>query len=603
MTPLEKSENLASADTSLSLVRFAGNVAVSAFFAADNDRKRQTRRDELLAVMTDYLAGNVAMRPTKAERELCSGQKGILPFHWEIEFPEVFGRANPGFDCIVGNPPFLGGARVSTELGMPYFSWLRATFPPARHQCDLVAYFFRRAFKYLRQGGCFGLIATNTISQGDTREGGLCQILQEEGAIVEAVRRYKWPGIAAVIVSVVHVAKKAPQQPAFLDGKPVDRISAFLFPGEVDRMPAKLCSSPVFSAGSDITGQGFLFDDGDPKASPLSQMREILALYPSSQERIFPYIGGEEVNTSPTQSPHRFVIYLSDLNTEEKLEEWPALASIVREKVKPERDALGGNPNNIPLKRRWWAYHAHRPELYSAILKMDRVLVISRVTRHVAFAFLPSGLVFSHKLCVLVLSAYSAFCTLQSRIHEVWAWFFSSTMKDDLNYSPSDCFETFPLPEAFETHPQLEAAGQAYYDFRAALMVRNNEGLTKTYNRFHDPNERSPDILELRELHAAMDRAVLDAYGWTDLKPSCEFLLDYEEEEDEEEAGGRQRKKPWRCRWPDEVRDEVLARLLELNKKRAEEEAILAAADKPARQGTRRKRTRPDNQRDLLPED
>ena len=77
-------------------------------------------------------------------------------------------------------------------------------------------------------------------------------------------------------------------------------------------------------------------------------------------------------------------------------------------------------------------------------------------------------------------------------------------------------------------------------------MVRNNQGLTKTYNRFHDPDERSPDILKLRELHAAMDRAVLDAYGWADLKPTCEFLLDYEEDEDEDESGGggRRRKKP-----------------------------------------------------------
>ena len=105
-------------------------------------------------------------------------------------------------------------------------------------------------------------------------------------------------------------------------------------------------------------------------------------------------------------------------------------------------------------------------------------------------------------------------------------------------------------------------------------MVRNNEGLTKTYNRFHDPNERSPDIQRLRELHAAMDRAVLDAYGWTDLKPTCEFLLDYEDDEDEEEAGGRQRKKPWRYRWLDDFRDESLARLLELNKQRAEQEAL-----------------------------
>jgi hypothetical protein len=121
--------------------------------------------------------------------------------------------------------------------------------------------------------------------------------------------------------------------------------------------------------------------------------------------------------------------------------------------------------------------------------------------------------------------------------------------------------------------------GKAYYDFRAALMIRNNEGLTKTYNRFHDPDERSPDILKLRELHAAMDRAVLDAYGWTDLKPTCEFLLDYEEDEDEDETGGaRRRKKPWRYRWPDDFRDEVLARLLELNRQRAEEERLSGLA-------------------------
>jgi hypothetical protein len=115
----------------------------------------------------------------------------------------------------------------------------------------------------------------------------------------------------------------------------------------------------------------------------------------------------------------------------------------------------------------------------------------------------------------------------------------------------------------------MSTAGQAYYEFRAALMVRNDEGLTKTYNRFHDPNERDPDIGRLRELHAAMDRAVLDAYGWGDIPTDCEILLDYQI--DEEEWGDK--KKPYRYRWPDEVRDEVLARLLELNAERARDEA------------------------------
>ena len=143
-------------------------------------------------------------------------------------------------------------------------------------------------------------------------------------------------------------------------------------------------------------------------------------------------------------------------------------------------------------------------------------------------------------------------------------------MKDDLRYTPSDCFETFPFPENWETHPALEAAGEAYYEFRAALLVGNDEGLTRTYNRFHDPDERDPRISRLRQLHAEMDRAVLDAYGWTDISTDCEFLLDYEIDE---ETWGK-KKKPWRYRWPDEVRDKVLARLLALNAQRAAEERM-----------------------------
>ena len=147
-------------------------------------------------------------------------------------------------------------------------------------------------------------------------------------------------------------------------------------------------------------------------------------------------------------------------------------------------------------------------------------------------------------------------------------------MKDDLRYTPSDCFETFPFPDDWGNHPTLETTGKAYYEFRAALMVRNDEGMTKTYNRFHDPHENDSGIAELRELHAAMDRAVLDAYGWTDIPTDCDFLLDY----DIDEANWGRKKKPYRYRWPNNVRDEVLARLLALNAERAAEEARSGAA-------------------------
>lgn len=225
-----------------------------------------------------------------------------------------------------------------------------------------------------------------------------------------------------------------------------------------------------------------------------------------------------------------------------------------------------------------------------------------------AFGLVPASTVFAHTLTVIANQSLSFFCIVQSRAHEIWARFFASSMKDDLRYTPSDCFETFPFPPNFEADPALEEAGRVYYEFRAALMDRNDEGLTKTYNRFHDPDERSADIEELRRLHAAMDRAVLGAYGWGDIPTACEFLLDYEDEEDDAEVpGGRRRKKPWRYRWPDEVRDEVLARLLQLNRDRAAEEerlgrAAASGSKGPSARGKGRGRGRrpADDQMDLL---
>jgi hypothetical protein len=268
---------------------------------------------------------------------------------------------------------------------------------------------------------------------------------------------------------------------------------------------------------------------------------------------------------------------------------------IVEEKVKPGRTQKRTTWSVDKDKRaeRWWRFSRTAQDLYEAIRGLERVLVCAQTSKYRTLTLLPAGMVYDQKLIVFAFPGFAAFCVLHSQAHENWARFFGSSMKDDPVYTPTDCFETFPFPEGFETDPRLAAAGQAYYEFRAALMVKNNEGLTKTYNRFHDPDEPSADIGKLRKLHAAMDRAVLDAYGWTDLKPTCTFLLDYEEEDDEE-SGGRRRKKPWRYRWPDDFRDEVLARLLELNKRRAEAEALAGAtgggkAKKGGRSGARKK--------------
>ncbi|WP_244913289.1 type IIL restriction-modification enzyme MmeI [Phormidesmis priestleyi] len=294
----------------------------------------------------------------------------------------------------------------------------------------------------------------------------------------------------------------------------------------------------------------------------IAEMHRLIEQDPRNQERIFPYIGGEEVNTSPTHSHHRYVINFGDMK-EDEARKYPDLMAIVEEKVKPNRLKQG----SIVNPARWRMFARSAEALYKAIAQCDRVLVITAAaTKYLNFVFLPSKMVFSHKLIVFPLDQYSHFASIQSRIHEIWVRFFSATMKDDCTYNPSDCFETFPFPSDWETNPTLEAAGKTYYEFRAALMMRHNQGLTATYNRFHDPDETNPDILKLRSLHAECDRAVLDAYGWTDIAIDCEFRLDYEDDDDE---GTSKRKNPWRYRWSETVHDEVLARLLKLNSDRA----------------------------------
>jgi len=251
---------------------------------------------------------------------------------------------------------------------------------------------------------------------------------------------------------------------------------------------------------------------------------------------------------------------------------------------------LSNNPNNIKLKRRWWAFHANRTEFYEELRRHPRCLVNTQVSNKVIFAFQQTDRVFALTLNIYLLDQDADFAVLQSRVHELWAYTFGSYMKDDLRYTPSTCFANYPFPAEYRTSERLTAVGGAYERFRHQLLSvddarerhmdgKEPEGLLSTYNRFHDPEETLPGILKLRQLHDEMDRAVLDAYGWTDIRPKCEFLLDYEI--DEEEWGNK--RKPYRYRWPDDVRDEVLGRLLALNAERAAAEHLAEPAlSKPA---------------------
>ena len=297
--------------------------------------------------------------------------------------------------------------------------------------------------------------------------------------------------------------------------------------------------------GSTILGMGFTFDDTDKRgvAAPLATMHQLIANDQRNREVIFPYIGGREVNTSPTHTHHRYVINFKNIplrrsNTvaqetiglpnddtalcvDERLHsvswmaatdeerrawlrdgrvptdypgpvaaDWPELLAQVEATVKRERDTL----KREQYRARWWQHGEKQQALYDAISGLERVLVNCHVSPSLQFVFLPSGMVYSYSLNVYPFQSYAAFSVLQSGLHEIWARFFGSSMRDDLRYTPTDCFETFPFPDRWDVLEALETTGREYYDYRASRAVAKNEGLTRLANRFNDPNEnRSAD--------------------------------------------------------------------------------------------------------------
>ena len=460
------------------------------------------------------------------------------------------------------------------------------------------------------------------------------------GTIYGARKRHKWPGVAAVVVSVVHLIKGMYAGEKKLEKRPVPQITAFLFANGGHDDPKQLAANAGKSfLGSKIYGQGFTFDDSGPAdddtagiPSPIAKMERLIAENPKNAEVIFPYIGGEEVNSSPTHTHHRYVINFGERSEEECRREWPELMEIVERKVKPGRLVQ----NREIRARYWWRFGETCPALYEAIAVCERVVVIPRVSMRYAPALVDSRCVLSEQLAIFPVAKWTLLLPLLAQVHELWFKFKASTFgsADAPRYAPSDIFGTFAFPAALldstandpthaATRQILESIGERYIKFRAELMVRNNEGLTSTYNRFHDPAETSSGLLELRRLHGEMDQAVLNAYGWSDVpqigpgNSHCGFGLDYLDIEEDAQlpdelqeriddgnlffwdandaldfqgqlqaygAITSRRKLPWRYRWPESVRDDVLARLLALNAERYAEEVNLGLHSKGAKQ-------------------
>jgi hypothetical protein len=286
--------------------------------------------------------------------------------------------------------------------------------------------------------------------------------------------------------------------------------------------------------GSNVLGLGFTMTPEEAQA--------LIERNPKNKDVLFPYLNGQDLNSHPEQQPSRWVINFFDWPRErtgkgswfaldEKAQkivlqsgivpadypdpvaaDYPDCLSIVRELVYPERS------KNRDKQRReiWWRFTRPTTELSATIAPLRRAIVTGRVSAHHFLVIANIDQVFSDRLVVLALSENSEFALLSSTLHDTLAHRPGATTHETRNtYFPTDAFETFPFPQSPVSN--LQSLGAAYHEHRAAIMRARQEGLTTTYNRFHDPGESAADIVRLRQLHVEMDHAVAASYGWGDL--------------------------------------------------------------------------------------
>jgi hypothetical protein len=519
---------LADAEAITHDLKAAADMLIASYYNTLKPQAQATLREALLVAARD---GADVEEKWRAHADL----GGLQPFHWPLEFPEVFlGKGRTGFDGFVGNPPFVGGRRVREVLGDNYREYLNQAFDGSSGNADLSAFFFLRAYRNLQDTGTLGLIATNTIAQGDTRSTGLAKLESEGATIFRATNDLPWPGVAAVVVDIVHVSKARVTPPFILDGAIVQHITSQLDSTRTVGEPYTLAANRDKSfQGSVVVGMGFVLEPDEAE--------ELMSRDPKNRDAIFPYLNGEDLNSHPEQKPSRWVINFFDwprertargswFNLDEKAQhkaaregvvppdypgpvaaDYPDCFKIVLERVYPVRKEV----NREAHRKYWWHYGDKRPALYAAIAALHRVLVVAQTSKYHSFVLASPPCVFDQKLIVFPTDRKSHYTVLQSSVHQKWVLLRGSTLETRPVYTPTDCFETFPMPLIHEE--TLSLLGETYYEHRRQIMLARREGLTATYNRFHDPSESAADIARLRELHVEMDHAVAAAYNWGDL--------------------------------------------------------------------------------------
>ncbi|MHA6622492.1 Eco57I restriction-modification methylase domain-containing protein [Pseudonocardia sp. DLS-67] len=438
------------------------------------------------------------------------------PLHWILAVPDVMDRG--GFDAVIGNPPFLGGQKLTGALGTGVRDWLvNVVAGGQKGSADLVAYFFLRATSLLTDRGALGLIATNTLAQGDTREVGLDRMVAAGFTLTRAIQSRSWPAASANLEFAAAWGTRgevAPDALRVADDVVVARISTLLeAEGRVEGNAIRLAENAgIAFQGCIVLGMGFVLEP--------EEAAEWIEADPHNEEVLFPYLNGENLNSRPDASPSRWVIDFND-RSEDAAAKYHLPFERVRVQVKSERQKV----NRKALRDRWWQYAEKRPGMRRAIAGFDEVVVIARVSKTVMPVRVANDQVFHEKLVVFATDLHADQAILSSSPHQTWAIRYGTTMRVDPTYTPSVVFETFPRPRPTD---RLGEVGKSLDTERREIMLRRNLGLTKLYNLVNDPDISDSvdlDVARLRQIHVELDEAVMAAYGWDDVPLDHSFHI------------------------------------------------------------------------------
>ncbi len=454
------------------------------------------------------------------------------------------------FDACIGNPPYLGFRERRNAQGIAYTSAVQEAFSEVHGQADFCVYWFRKAHDNMKPGARAGLVGTNTVTQNYSRIGSLDYVVENGGNIYDAVSSMPWSGEANVHVSIVNWSKGHP---------PVSKANLRLFEGidaEGNYVFNTIEMSAINSSLSDkidLSGAHRLRINTRPKrafsgniaGSPGFLVRVTKAGQLIKNDRrnlkvLKPYLSGNDFLGNPKGHPLRYLIDFNDFDIIE-IPEFSDLYRIVSSTVLPDRKrkaveedrknrlALKANPDSkistIQQERldRWWTHNNRQSEFNSLLDSIDRYICCSQVTKRPIFDFVSKSICPSNMMKVFAFADDYTFGILQSNAH--WQWFVekASTLKSDYRYTSHSVFDTFPFPQ----HPPSDLiqavadAGRALHEFRRQHMALNDTLTLRSMYRTLEVPGANP----LRDLHAALDRAALAAYGFDPEADILEQLL------------------------------------------------------------------------------